>query len=366
MSNHEYVSYDGSMSYIQGPDTVQRQGHERTAVFENLAGSKNFAKKIIRFMESDGGQITNLSINGTPGVGKETIGGQFITYISENKSLNNWLNSEGKRLEINYLSFGDMVGFAVDRGWVSNKIGGLSREEYFGLSVLYRDTAAALNEEDIDEDVRRLNIFETPAVLEIPKGVEGRPPGGRGAYALQYLGREQRNSHFSIAVVGDEKVKDISSHLRGILEQQDIDQESIIEFFKENNIVWENFDLSKVPHYRDTVGKSKFIEAQANDLLDDIQNAKNSGDVFPDDFIDTIDVEMLKRDPAARSRIEEEYYKAWLPKKYNIDPKKLLVVQNSRLPIEKVHFFRDTVSRHIVDIEPHLERFAEKYSNKDE
>jgi hypothetical protein len=356
MSNHEYMPIDGSLHFFQDQETIQTRMNEKTAVFENLEGSSDFARNVMRKMQSPEGQITNISISGTPGVGKETVGGHVINYISEDKRLNTWLKSHGKHLEEQYVSFGDVIQYAQRNGILKNTLGALTPQDYFVLSVLLHDVVVAMNEEPVAKDAIRLNLIENPAVLE---DGPGRPPGGRGAYALEYLGREKRDSFFTIAVVGNQEVRNISYQLRSILEQPDISEGEVQNFFKENGIVWEGFEFSKIPQYLGTFGRSSFVEAQANDLLVDMVQARIKGDVFPEDFIDPVDPMALERDPVYRARVEKEYYRGWLPKKYHVDPKNLLVAENTRLDnVKTVHFYRDVVQKHKIDVAHYHRQYA--------
>lgn len=351
MSNHEFSSQMSDNMFLF---QEQEQTSERSAVFEHLEGSHEFAQKIMTFSEENPDRIINLSVLGVPGAGKETIGGHFIHYLQDHYK---------KDLAIRYVSFADMVKDAKKRGWVKNEIGSITPPEFVGISILFRDTVAALNAKKKDPQIPTIHMYEMPAVHET-RGK--RPPIHLGTYALEYLGREEnKDAHFCIGVVRNPDVLATSYRIRELLEDETSTKRDFNRLFKELGVRWEDFDLSRRDEYRKSMGSSGLVKS-SDDLLDqEMVDARNKEDsVYPHDFLDVVTLHFLQNDPEFRARAEAAYFQGFIPDRYGVQPDNLLIAENTHLSWKKVNYFRELINSYKIDINPYLERFAQTYMNQ--
>ncbi len=410
--NTESDHYGMHLGQYQSDEMQPVPLQKETAVYEQLEGSEKFYQDITNYAYNHPDEVLNVSFIGGPGVGKETAAGHFLAKLENDVEFQNWLKSQGRQLDVQYVSFADVIKEARKMRMFEKHIGEISMEGLLSTSVLARDTLVALNERKPDPNAFRLVIFEAPGVSytesrttentetekrtiektedvvlqpgkdsvisESVKGAEQKAVEEQkterekkdekdkhrhlGDVALDYLFKKE--NHFCHALVEDEAVIEKSLAIRELLAREDVSEDEFKQLFEELGVEWKGFDISKRDAIRYSMGAPQQVEGFRKGINRAAVTVREKGGVFPEKYDKKPTVDALEQNPTFRAAFIGDYYNYWLVRRYRTREGRLFVAQNQEYSQDKVQFHREKIDSKRANISQALQAYGATYPHE--
>jgi len=324
---------------------IQQMHREETAVYDNLEGSSRLFSRSVNLLMKSPEKGINVSFVGASGAGKETAAGQYIYKILHNKKLNKFLSESDRNLDIRYVSLASVMEAAEQLGWVESEWGAFTPNEFMIASILMRDVAGMLNNEQFEDKDDRdsssnipVNIFETVAIAK---------PLNLGASAILHL--DGRANHFLHALVRNDQVQEKAKEVRGKLWDDDVSTEQIKESIDAVGSSWDiELTEDKIVPIRKSMGNIFGME-RMNELINSAIIEEQQQGNLPD-FILQVDKDSLRENPMARTEGEKELLKYFARGKWGVRDANFIVAENELLEEGKVQFYRSMTDKYKVDV----------------